>query len=118
MKKEIAELWIKELRSGNWEQTTQTLKDEHGYCCLGVLCEIAAKEGICKKAVDDDDEETNLYDESETVLPVSVKVWAGMNSDCGKFGNDESNTLIYLNDDEDKTFPEIADAIEKYMEIL
>jgi hypothetical protein len=32
--------WIKELRSGNWNQTTNNLCNKEGYCCLGIACEI------------------------------------------------------------------------------
>lgn len=34
--------WVEALRSGEYKQAHATLKDDHGgYCCLGVLCEIA-----------------------------------------------------------------------------
>lgn len=33
--------WIAALRSGLYSQTTGVLKDENGYCCLGVLCDIS-----------------------------------------------------------------------------
>jgi len=40
MKKKDAMKWINALRSGKYKQTQGFLKDEAGYCCLGVLDEI------------------------------------------------------------------------------
>ena len=33
--------WVPALRSGNYKQTRERLRDENGYCCLGVVCDIA-----------------------------------------------------------------------------
>lgn len=33
--------WLVALKSGQYKQTTGTLKDSDGYCCLGVACEIS-----------------------------------------------------------------------------
>lgn len=38
-KKEIQK-WVRALRSGKFEQTTGTLEDANGHCCLGVACKI------------------------------------------------------------------------------
>lgn len=41
MKKAIADKWIQALRSGEFKQGQEALKNEYGqYCCLGVLCEV------------------------------------------------------------------------------
>jgi len=40
MKKEIAEKWIAELRSGKYQQTSAALQDKYGFCCLGVACHV------------------------------------------------------------------------------
>lgn len=44
---EIKAKWITALRSGKYKQTTNTLKakDGSGFCCLGVLCDLAAADG-------------------------------------------------------------------------
>lgn len=34
--------WINALRSGEYKQANGALQNEYGYCCLGVLCEIAS----------------------------------------------------------------------------
>ena len=50
MNKEIKEKWLKALRSGEYTQGQGFLKQMKDntpqYCCLGILCDIAAKEGI------------------------------------------------------------------------
>lgn len=47
MKKEIADKWVAALRSGNYKQTTGMLnRNNESFCCLGVLCEIAIKDGV------------------------------------------------------------------------
>jgi hypothetical protein len=40
MHKEIALRWAETLRSGNYQQTQDYLRDHMGHCCLGVLCDI------------------------------------------------------------------------------
>lgn len=43
MTKYLKNKWIKALRSGDFKQTTGSLKTLDEYCCLGVLCEISSK---------------------------------------------------------------------------
>lgn len=44
MRKEIKELWLKALRSGEYVQGKNVLRTENNtYCCLGVLCDIHRK---------------------------------------------------------------------------
>ena len=40
MNKELIEKWISALRSGKYLQTTLALRDNYGFCCLGVFCDI------------------------------------------------------------------------------
>ena len=50
MDKEIKEKWLEALRSGEYIQGEGQLArerfDKIEYCCLGVLCEVATREGI------------------------------------------------------------------------
>ena len=47
MTPELKALWLGALRSGEYQQTTDTLKTANGgYCCLGVLCHVASKAGM------------------------------------------------------------------------
>jgi hypothetical protein len=38
------EVWLAALRSDEYAQTTGTLHDSEGFCCLGVLCDLYKKE--------------------------------------------------------------------------
>jgi hypothetical protein len=40
MDPEMKRLWVEALRSGAYDQTRKALRDERGYCCLGVLATI------------------------------------------------------------------------------
>jgi len=39
--KEFKKKWIDALNSGDFKQSSGSLKDKYGYCCLGVACKIA-----------------------------------------------------------------------------
>jgi hypothetical protein len=84
MNPEVKKKWIDALRSGWYDQGSEKLRSDQGYCCLGVLCDLYSQEkntdwefrGIT---------ETNLqpqdywYFEGESeFLPESVKEWAGL----------------------------------------
>lgn len=44
--KEVYKLWIKALRSGKYKQGKGYLRtNKNEFCCLGVLCDLAAKDG-------------------------------------------------------------------------
>lgn len=49
LKPEIKAEWLKRLRSGEYPQGRTELNGRNGLCCLGVLCEIAAEQGIVRK---------------------------------------------------------------------
>lgn len=38
--KDNINIWIKALRSGEYEQTVVRLQNSNGYCCLGVACRL------------------------------------------------------------------------------
>ena len=46
MNKEVKKKWVDALRSGEYAQGRSSLRDHDEYCCLGVLCELAVKEGV------------------------------------------------------------------------
>lgn len=139
MKKEIADKWIAALRSGEYTQTKGhlCLAEEYtagppsnrrtyppGYCCLGVLCEVAIKEGvdIVKSIHSNPDEKAHIYNNNGSFLPEKVVNWAGMKNSSGDPQLDEDGAavpeLVALNDDEGCNFNEIADHIAKYWEHL
>lgn len=85
MKKEVRAKWVAALRSGEYKQAIGYLKTESGFCCLGVLCDLAEKEGIAKSSVQTVNKEERyqrqvfVYDEKACKnLPLSVMDWAGL----------------------------------------
>ena len=126
MKKEIAEKWVAALRSGEYKQTKGKLADveraEH--CCLGVLCEMAIKDGVDVEVgvrLDEDDGYDIFYTEFDKETghpPDSVRKWAGMGSPSGRLyqpAYDEDTSLASLND-RNWSFKQIAEVIEKHWE--
>lgn len=98
MNPDVKDMWLKALRSGEYEQTTGYLREakpdgKEGYCCLGVLCELAVKEGVLPAPVMDSASSTYEYaDEDGTTVdvlpPVSVAKWAGFTY---RFGDPEDS---------------------------
>lgn len=76
--------WVKALRSGRFGQTRFELENEGCFCCLGVLCEVADIDKV-------------------DIGPAYRK----LDSIVGDYG-----PLVDLNDNEGKSFAEIADWIE------
>lgn len=108
MKRSIARKWAAALASGEYKQTTGKLREGDTFCCLGVLCNLHAQE---HPEIAAEEKHKGLYLGADVELPALVQEWAGMASSSGRF--DGTRCLIDLNDDEDKTFPEIAKVIRK-----
>lgn len=138
MHKEIAEKWVSALRSGEYQQGTGALVNHDmgngdilGHCCLGVLCEIAVKEGAgvekigpTERSNRDDYEEYSYYagvefDKADALLPASVMAWSGMRTSDGGHETPDggSGSLASMNDG-GASFVEIADFIENHYEEL
>lgn len=118
--KERIQLWANALKSGEYEQTTGTLRDKFGYCCLGVACQIAIDNGCTVKVEQEVGEGDNCYhyDESEGNLPLSVIKWYGLEGEDPilKHINGEDISAVDLNDNHCLNFNQIADAIhEKFL---
>lgn len=79
MKPEVKKKWVEALRSGQYVQGHKALRIQqrdgsYTFCCLGVLCDIHAKE--TGKEWDDG----NLYMDHEASLPRTVRDWAGLDA--------------------------------------
>lgn len=113
MKQDIKERWISALRSGDYPQTKGTLRDADGYCCLGVLCDIAAKDGVIEWTKLNNNKYA-IDDREWGALSYSVMEWAGL---------DERDPVIKsqlasdLNDVFGLNFMQIADVIESDKDI-
>lgn len=116
-------IWVRALRSGKYKQTTGTLKDWRGDCCLGVVSEEYQRwakrnhEPLLKIAPtkgDDGNVSFTRFDNHSGDLPPKVRRWIGIN---------EQNPWLYFrkdkrwlsaataNDDYKKSFKEIAQAV-------
>ncbi len=116
-KRQIRIAWLNALESGKYRQgngalSIKTSGKHREYCCLGVLCELAAKEGVVKKNVRKDVGSCTGYGEDDKTyyLPKEVKQWAGLKSDQGAY----SNTTLAIQNDDGKSFKEIAKLIRKH----
>ncbi len=120
MNRRVKKLWIKALLSGEYEQGRGELRTLRGagrvtFCCLGVLCDLYAKETkggswMFDRFLD------NTYDqESSGVLTDGVKDWAGLGlgnpSVSSKDGEVRAISLSVLND-AGRSFEQIAEYIE------
>lgn len=114
MKKEIADRWIEALESGEYKQTTGALRNSKGFCCLGVLCDLAHKEGLIGVRTYSSD--VFQYDDSCSILPKSVRIWAGMADANGQLLN--GTYLTQLNDERGYSFKDIANKIREEWETL
>lgn len=141
MKKEIADLWVAALRSGEYTQAKYKLRTKRdaepdGFCCLGVLSDLylniadnpTAKwvpdlGGIVAFAADGQSDEGFLID--------PVKNWAGLISDAGSMHAIPDTKLLGTHaawkpmyskltvcNDNGISFADIADFIELYWEYL
>lgn len=97
MPAKLKELWLKALRDGEFEQTTSTLCDGKGYCCLGVLEMVA--DGMCE--LDPDEDGRHLAFPSNDFLTKHTIVQDGLFSQLAS--DNDSGT----------SFDEIANIIER-----
>lgn len=144
MKPEIKALWIDALNSGEYSQARGTLRELDratgnvvGYCCLGVLTDLAEKAGVVKAKPREAENQTctyyipangseGMYGENSG-LSHEVREWAGMDSASGGFSGsirvektgfygeliaEEMTSLIALNDSGGYTFAQIAEVID------
>jgi hypothetical protein len=131
MNPEIRARWTAALRSGDYPQGLEALRQvrdggEYEYCCLGVLCELARAEGVEIALEYDEDEGVWSYDGESAYLPPAVAEWAGLpvseqiDTDTGRrwclpsvnVPGGGKDTLVVLNDHDRWNFAQIADAID------
>ncbi len=114
MFKHIKDLWVAALRSGQYAQTTGTLKDDKGYCCLGVLCDLYQRE-TGKGEWTSFGFQTAIGCASQVVPPKEVLVWSGLQTEAGEIGDDQ---CLAGDNDNGKTFQEISNTIDSEVDIL
>lgn len=119
MNKDKIRLWVDALRSGQYKQTDgglrRTVNDEKRYCCLGVACDVAIKDGLDLKVREFGGSLYDEFGEDEDGghLPIEVQQWLGVTTASPKVVfSGEVRELAVLNDDFKLDFNEIADLIE------
>jgi hypothetical protein len=79
----LADKWIAALRSGKYTQTTNALRADDRFCCLGVLCDISNKG---KWSTDRGRDYSAFVFENETCIRKDLEgmhAAVGLNSDSG-----------------------------------
>jgi hypothetical protein len=132
MNPEIKSKWLAALRSGEYEQARGSLQRERsrdfqtgqiqfGFCCLGVLCDLAAQEDVCWwqgfGAITSTSEGLRFDDEA---LPPAVMDWAGLEDADPQVAvvveeEEQVETLSKLNDSYKFDFNRIASLIEEHL---
>lgn len=111
--------WVAALRSGEYPQGYGALWNNKGYCCLGVLTDLAVKAGIGTWIVPPNDPKGYVYEDVEGIgwtayLPTEVKAWADMS---GGRMEDTIEALMVMNDSDQMSFADIADYIENTQDL-
>lgn len=112
-------LLVDALRSGEYKQgegsLRRNLEGNPKFCCLGVACDIAKKNGLEIKILGDEEDDNDVfYDEEGEFLPDSVRDWYGF-VDMDPIVDTELHGKILAteaNDTYELDFPAIAKAFE------
>jgi hypothetical protein len=119
--------WVSLLKNGNLRQITNQLQegpsclaekgdkdDQYGYCCLGVLCELARAEGIVTMVHGQYKSKKNKNDLSGGDLPRAVFEWAGFDTSAPKvLYKGKKYSVIELNDGHGLNFAQIGELVRK-----
>ena len=110
--------WLCALRYGNYEQTKGRLRNDDGFCCLGVLCDLIdpklwKKVGTRQEKLDEKNEVMFIdekldysYDSCGTGhLPQKLREEIGLSSDVQEVASERNDT--------GDSFEEIADWLEE-----
>lgn len=98
--------WIAALRSGDYKQTQGTLRRDEACCCLGVLCSLVP-EAEWKPTNYSPRLHCHYKDAaSSSHLPFNIRTLM-------RISVDQQTELISLNDNDQKSFAEIATYIEE-----
>lgn len=127
-REEVLGLWIKTLKSGKYKQGRGQLRQtrvvdgkcEISYCCLGVLCDLAAKDGGRQWGGGTQEyygEGVNYFYPPGVILRfifLTEKEKSTLNeAECNHLAKLRSRELAEMNDGRLASFEEIADHIKK-----
>jgi len=104
-REELRTNWLAALRGKKYKQTQEVLRNESGFCCLGVLCDIydSNKWNIDNTWVT---EYTYGKNHEEVNLPESIRRAVGI-------PKNEVSKLVAMNDEDQLSFRKIANYLEK-----
>lgn len=104
--------WLEALESGRYKQTSENLRDNKGFCCLGVACDLTDP-----NVWDEDDELGNFsWNQEDTALPLKIMERFAFVGTMGEPqctvqpGNPNIPSLAHMND-YGATFADIAAAV-------
>ena len=104
--------WVDALRSGEYRQGYHQLRNNEGFCCLGVACDVAIRNGLDAGWVLDPDGGGAVLGEAME-MPLDVQRWFGIDdSNPVPTKGGKGKTLAERND-QGWSFKRIADAIER-----
>ncbi len=110
MKQRVKKKWLQALRSGKYVQADGSLRENaDSFCCLGVLCDLYAKEHGKRWKFD----ARYSFGGEEAYPPSDVLTWAGLDNKKGGsvvIGN--KRRQLANHNDNGASFEDIADAIE------
>jgi hypothetical protein len=131
MNPDVRRKWVTALKSGKYVKCTSRMhavvNGTHQFCALGVLCDIAEKEGITRitHTVDlGDGMHSVAYDDHFTMLPRKVMAWAGLDKQMPTIlfrdddGDQQIISVAQMNDALMLSFNEIAELIDAYFGAL
>lgn len=107
--------WVAALRSDEYKQGTTFLSySKLRFCCLGVACELAIKDGVPVEVRSQypDMKGPIIYDDGSGAAPERVMNWLGLEESNGGYYEDGVSTSLARKNDCGFTFAEIAEIIE------
>ncbi len=111
--KKVQKKWLEALRSGEYKQTKSCLRNEYGFCCLGVLCDLYREENG-GKWIDEGYQKSFLQQGS---LPAKEVVdWVGLRQSNPRVSNGSREVSLSALNDNNSSFKEIADFIDNNRE--
>lgn len=138
MLKERAEQLAAALEGGEYKQGRERLRDmEDGMCCLGVACDLYAKEHGAEGLWNTSSEGAHYFGSDAHVPPAAVQEWLGFSTNMGCFAEGPAEVLEAMQadildgenaisqqlhmatcltelNDRGMTFPQIANFIRKH----
>jgi hypothetical protein len=81
----IRDRWVKALTSGDYKQGSGALRRGDEFCCLGVLCDLAVRDGVVSNLGPLGMSGSHFFgntglDSDSNELPQMVRDWAGLDS--------------------------------------